>query len=88
MALPVRTWLYEAGGVGGAVRPGQGRNGRTGTIGLDDMVGGLHSGGHIHHHAVFQLAVHILFAGGHGLLTLRPMLGVVARPVLRKYRLV
>ena len=28
------------GGVGGAVRPGQGRNGRTGTIGLDDMVGG------------------------------------------------
>ena len=38
------------------------------------MVGGLHRGGHIHHHAVFQLAVHILFAGGHGLLTLRPML--------------
>ena len=38
------------------------------------MVGGLHRGGHIHHHAVFQLAVHILFAGGHGLLALRPML--------------
>ena len=38
------------------------------------MVGGLHRGGHIHHHAVFQFAVHILLAGGHGLLTLRPML--------------
>ena len=62
------------GRVGGAVRPGKGRNGRTGPVGLDDVAGGGRIGGDVHHHAVFQLAVHIALAGGDGLLALRAML--------------
>ena len=53
--------------------PVRGETGAPGTIGLDDMVGGLHRGGHIHHHAVFQLAVHIAVAGGDSLLAFRTM---------------
>ena len=41
-------------------RQGQGRDGRTGAIGLDHMVGRLHGGGHIGDDAVFQLSlIHI-----------------------------
>ena len=63
-----------SGRIGGAVRAGQRRDRRTGTVGLDDMIGGLHRGGHIDHHAVFQLTVHPALAGGHGLLALRAVL--------------
>ena len=72
--LAGKNLAVAGGGVGGAVRAGQGRDGRTGAIGLDHMVGRLHGGGHIGNDAVFQLAVHPALPGGDGLLALRAML--------------
>ena len=61
-------------GVGGAVRARQRGDRRACAIGLDDVAGGLHGGGGIHHDAVLQLTVHIAVAGGDGLLALRAVL--------------